>query len=195
MKKFAQILFISLCLSQLALVSMAQARMIYINDNLRVGVRPEPSTQVAPFSVAVTGMRLEVLEQQPGYLKVRTNKGEIGWIKDIYVSDQPPAVLRIKTLKTRHQVLKQQMQKKEETINILQTANTVLNEQIDSLKKDRNRWQLEKARQDYLQQGWVNSRLWWWISLAGLLLVAAAFTSGMIWHRQQAMKRLGGLRV
>ena len=169
--------------------------MIYINDNLRVGVRSEPSTRVAPFSVVVTGMRLEVLEQQAGYLKIRTNKGEVGWIKDIYVSDQPPAVLRIKTLETRHQALKQQMQKQEETIKILETANMALNEKIDSLKKDRSRWQLEKARSDYMQQGRVNSRFWWWISLAGLLLVAAAFTSGMIWHRQQAMKRLGGLRV
>ncbi len=175
--------------------SVAQARSIYVNDNLRVGVRPEPSSQVAPFSVVVTGMRLEVLEQQPGYLKIRTNKGEVGWIKDIYVSDQPPAVMRIEKMKARYQDLKQQMQSQEETIKVLETVNLALNEQIDGLKKDRSRWQLQKARSDYLQQGAINGRFWWWISLAGLLLVAAAFTSGMLWHRQQAMKRLGGLRV
>lgn len=192
---FARILFSGLCLSQLVLATVVQARTIYINDNLRVGVRAEPSNLVAPFSVVVTGMRLEVLEQQPDYLKVRTNKGEVGWIKDIYVSDQPPAVMRIEALKTHYQGLKQQMQEQEETIKILETASLALNEQLDSLKKDRSRWQLEKARSDYLQQEAVSGRFWWWISLAGFLLVAAAFTSGMIWHRQQAMKRLGGLRV
>ncbi|HEB56946.1 MAG TPA: TIGR04211 family SH3 domain-containing protein [Gammaproteobacteria bacterium] len=195
MKMFSQIVFTALCLSQLMLVSVAQARMIYINDNLRVGVRSEPSSRVAPFSVVVTGMKLEVLEQLPDYLKIRTAKGEVGWIKDIYVSDQPPAVMRIKTLKTRYQELKQQILEQDDSIKILETANLALNEQIDNLKKDRSRWQLEKARSDYLQQEAVNGRFWWWISLAGLLLVAAAFTSGMIWYRQQTMKRLGGLRV
>ncbi len=195
MKMFGRILFTALCLSQLLLVSVAQARMIYINDNLRVGVRSEPSSRVAPFSVVVTGMKLEVLEQLPDYLKIRTDKGEVGWIKDIYVSDQPPAVMRIETLKTRHQQLKQQIRERDKSIKILETANLALNNQIDNLKKDRSRWQLEKARNDYLQQEAVNGRFWWWISLAGLLLVAAAFTSGMIWYRQQTMKRLGGLRV
>ncbi len=195
MKMFSRILFIALCLSQLVPGSVARAREIYINDNLRVGVRSEPSNRVAPFSVVVTGMKLEVLDQVPDYLKIRTNKGEVGWIKDIYVSDQPPAMMRIKILKIRHRELKQQIQKRDESIKILETANLTLNEQVDSLKKDRNRWQLEKARGDYLQQEAVNGRFWWWISLGVLLLVAAAFTSGMIWYRQQTMKRLGGLRV
>ncbi len=190
---FVRILFTGLGLFLLS--SIVQAKMIYVNDNLRVGVRAEPSSQIAPFSVVVTGMRLEVLEQRSGYMKIRTNKGEVGWVKDVYVSEQPPAVMRIEKLKARYQDLQQQMQAQEETIKILETANLSLNNQIDSLKKDRSRWQLQKARSDYLQQGAVNGRFWWWISLAGLLLVAAAFTSGMLWHRQQAMKRLGGLRV
>lgn len=195
MTMFARALCAALCLSQFVLLPVVQARMIYVNDNLRVGVRSEPSTRVAPFSVVVTGMKLEVLDQLPDYLKIRTNKGEVGWIKDIYVSNKPPAMLRIKPLKTRNQALKRQIQKRNESITILETANLSLNEQIDNLKKDRSRWQLEKARSNYLQQEAVNGRFWWWISLAGLLLVAAAFTSGMIWYRQQTMKRLGGLRV
>ncbi len=191
----ARILCAILCLAQLVLGSVAQAKMIYVNDNLRVGVRSEPSSRVAPFSVVVTGMKLEVLDRLPDYLKIRTSKGEVGWIKDIYVSDKPPAMMRIKPLKIRNQALKQQIQKENKSIAIMETANLALTEQIDNLKKDRSRWQLEKARSDYMQQKAVNGRFWWWISLAGLLLVAAAFTSGMIWYRQQTMKRLGGLRV
>jgi len=195
MNVFARIVWIGLCLAQIVLASVAQAKMIYVNDNLRVGVRAEPNSQIAPFSVVTTGMKLEVLEQQTGYLKIRTNTGDVGWIKDIYVSERPPAVMRIKSLKTRNQGLKQQMQEQDETIKVLEMANLALNDQVDGLKKDRSRRQLEKARSDYQIQGTVNSRFWWWISLGGLLLVAAAFSSGMIWHRQQAMKRLGGLRV
>ncbi len=195
MKVFARILLLGLCLGQIALGSAAQARMIFVNDNLRVGVRMEPNSQIAPFSVVTTGMKLEVLEQQAGYLKIRTNTGEVGWIKDIYVSEKPPAVMRIKALKIHNQGLQRQMQEQDETIKVLEMANLALNDQVDSLKKDRSRRQLEKARSDYQLQGAVNSRFWWWISLGGLLLVAAAFTSGMIWHRQQTMKRLGGLRV
>ncbi len=192
MTVFFRILWMFFCTGLLVIALPAQARTIYINDNLRVGVRAEPSTQVAPFSVVVTGMRLEVLDEQPGYLKIRTPKGETGWIREIYVSEQPPAVMRIETLKTRYRELEQQYREQGENIKILESANLALNDKIDALKQERSRWQLEKARSEYQRSG---HGFWWWISLAGLLLAAASFTSGVLWHRQQAMKRLGGLRV
>ena len=196
MKQFFRNFGLSIVLVTSILVSPAvSGKSLYVNDNLRVGVRAEPSSRVVPFSVVVTGMKLNVLEQADGYIKIKTNKGEIGWVKDIYVSETPPAVLQIKSMKKKYEAQEQQLRVFEERAKVLELSNQHMMEQIDALKVERSTLQLEKARSDYLLESDSSSRIWWWIMLGSLLLTAAAFSSGMIWYRQQTMKRLGGLRV
>ena len=55
----------------------ASSQSIFVNDNLRVGVRAEPSTQVVPFSVVITGMKLKVLDKIDGYIKIETKKDTV----------------------------------------------------------------------------------------------------------------------
>lgn len=196
MKQYFRILSLVVTISASVFISpIVSGKSIYVNDNLRVGVRAEPSSQVVPFSVVVTGMKLNVLDQADGYLKIETDKGETGWVKDIYVSETPPAVLQIKSLNKKYQAQKQQLQALGETAKVLELANQHMLKQLDELKEERNRLQLEKARSDYLLESDSSSRLWWWIVLGSLMLTGAAFSSGMIWNRQKTMKRLGGLRV
>lgn len=179
----------------LSCFSTVSAKSVYVGDNLRVGVREAPSSHAPPFSVVLTGMKLKVLDKQPGFLKIETDKGVSGWVKDIYVTDTAPAKIQMETLKRELQENKVLLQDLEETAKILEMSNRGLLEEIDVLKQERSRLQLEKARSDYLLNEDDNSQLWWWLSLGMLLLSAASFTSGMIWYRQQTMKRLGGLRV
>lgn len=56
-------------------------RYCYVNDSLRIGVRAEPNTSVAPQNVVITGMQLEVLEREGSYIKIRSDDGVEGWIK------------------------------------------------------------------------------------------------------------------
>jgi len=66
--------------------TLSAAEYVYISDNLRVGVRTEPVSGLPPISVVFTGMRLELHENVDGYVRITTNKGISGWIKDIYVT-------------------------------------------------------------------------------------------------------------
>ena len=134
MKQLFKNFGISLVLVTGILVSPAvSGKSIYVNDNLRVGVRAEPSSRMVPFSVVVTGMKLNVLEQADGYIRIKTDKGEIGWVKDIYVSETPPAVLRIKSLKKKYEAQKKQLRAFEETAKILELSNQRMMDQIDGL--------------------------------------------------------------
>jgi SH3 domain protein len=185
-----------LIISGLSMFSSATlAKSVYVGDNLRVGVREAPSSHAAPFSVVLTGMKLKVLDEQPGFLKIETSKGVSGWVKDIYITHTPPAMIQIETLKQELLDNRTLMQNLEETAKVLEMSNRGLLAEIDTLKQERTRLQLEKARSDYLLTEDSNSQVWWWLSLGIVLLAAASFSSGMIWYRQQTMKRLGGLRV
>ncbi|MDH5571087.1 MAG: TIGR04211 family SH3 domain-containing protein [Gammaproteobacteria bacterium] len=196
MNQFYRVMSLSVFIIASLIISPAvSGKTIYVNDNLRVGVRAEPSSRVVPFSVVVTGMKLNVLDEADGYIKIETDKGETGWVKDIYVSETPPAVIQIMSLKKSYEEREQQLRVLEETAKVLELANQRMMKQIDELKEERGRLQIEKARSDYLLESDPSSRLWLWIVLGSLLITGAAFSSGMIWNRQQTMKRLGGLRI
>ena len=49
-------------------VGLVQAKTVYINDQLRVGIRPEPNNDSAPLVVVMTGDKLELLDSNSGYV-------------------------------------------------------------------------------------------------------------------------------
>jgi len=176
--------------------SLSLAETAYVSDHLRVGVRPEPEN-TAPVGVVTSGMKLEILDRDGAYIKIRSESGQQGWIKDIYVVSEPPAIIQLKQVKAQSEKMQLQLKTLEENNNVLQQANQSLSEKVEELETQRNRYQLEKAKQqsnrlsgsEKTSQGWL-----WWI-LAIIVLAGIGFVSGINWHRQQIMKRLGGLRV
>jgi len=185
------IYFVSFILSlMLSSFYVHAADYIYISDNLRVGVRTEPVSGVPPISVVFTGMRLEVLERTEGYIKIKTDKGVEGWVKDIYVTKKAPAIIQLNTFRAKYDKLKQELSQGGETSKMLEKANMALSEQLDELKTERREWSRERAEMlasQYKETSWL-----WIVEL--IVLAVASFAAGFYWHRSQAMKRLGGLR-
>jgi len=182
-----------LLLSLFSAPAQAETDIAYINDILRVGVRPEPDSRVTPIGVVVTGMKLEVLDRRDNYVQIRTDKGLTGWIKDIYVTQEPPAMIQLKQLKDGQKDANERLVELQQNLQVLQEANNTLNEQVDQLKSERSELQMRVARNTSGQQ--QNHYFWiWW--LIGLCVVAvAAFAGGIAWHRQETSRRLGGLRL
>lgn len=177
----------------LLLVSLnVMAETVYVSDKLRVGVRPEPDNSYTPVAVVQTGMELTVLDRQNGYLKIESANGITGWIKEIYAVQQKPAILKLQNLEKENTELATELKSQQETINTLEAANKTLNESMDSLKREHSRLQLLQARSRASQEQ-SGSTWYWWVLLSALIGVGG-FVAGMQWHRQQTMKRLGGLR-
>lgn len=171
----------------------AVAETVYVSDNLRVGVRPEPDNGYTPVGVVLTGMELKVLDRQNGYLKIETTQGTTGWIKDIYVIEQKPAILKLEQLQKKHLAVSARLKDTQETLKSLETVNRSLNEQVEKLKQERSELQLIQAKSISNQQQSKSTWYWWLVALA--VVISGGFIGGMQWNRYQAMKRLGGLRV
>lgn len=167
------------------------AEYIYISDNLRVGVRTEPAISTPSISVVSTGMRLKVEGRTEGYIKITTDKGVTGWIKDIYATKKAPAIIQLNNFRKKYDKLSKERGKDLKTFATLKKANKALNKQINELKLERREWESERIN---LLADQDEESSWYWPAGVVVLLLFC-FIAGALWYRTQAMKRLGGLRV
>lgn len=164
---------------------------VYISDNLRVGVRVEPASGTPPIGVVFTGMRLKVHEKAEGYLKITTDKGVTGWIKDIYVTEKEPAIIQLNTLRVKYKQLEKELSAGNDSSAVLEKANLSLNNQLEEMKVERSEWSTERAKllaSQYKESSWL-----WVVEI--LILIVVSFVAGIFWYKSYVMKRLGGLRV
>ena len=186
--------FLSSIISLIALsysVTVNAAEYVYISDNLRVGVRTEPVSGIPPISVVFTGMRLEVHEKVDGYVKITTDKGVTGWIKNIYVTQKAPAIIQLNTLRKKYDDLKEELSQGSDASSILEKANMALTDQVDGLKAERREWSQDRAK---IMASQYKESSWFWL-IEILVLIALSFAAGVFWYKMQVMKRLGGLKV
>ncbi|MDZ7805413.1 TIGR04211 family SH3 domain-containing protein [Thiohalophilus sp.] len=165
---------------------------VYISDMLRVGVRPEPDSRVTPVGVVTTGMHLEVLARRDGYIRIRTDKGLTGWIRDIYTTEEPPAMIRLEQVREQRAAMEKELTELRQAVNALEEANQTLNSQLDELKAERSKLQLRVARSAAQTKKSGSTVIFWVIGL--VLIGIAAFAGGVVWQRYQTSRRLGGLR-
>jgi len=184
-------------LTLMCLPLWAAAQQVYINDNLRVGVRPFPSSSAAPVAVVTTGMRLRVIDRVDGYLKIRGKNNVEGWIKDIYVADEAPSIIKLHKLQARYASATEELKRLKADLQVAHAATRLLSEQLDTQKMDTSKLQSELAHKMGLErlEETQHSLLWWFSLFVIPGLALAAFYAGIVWYRNQAMKRLGGLRV
>lgn len=199
-------LMVMLLLSMFTAMVFA-ADYVYVNDELRVGVRPKPSSRSNATSVVITGMRLEVLEKRGNYLRIRTDKGDEGWVKKTYTTTQAPAAVRLKKLQQQLQSQQAPQQDPEENkalrkeISSLNEANSQYRDQILGLTQ-----RLEQASNAPKQQPEQPSAtsfaeirslgsVLWWLPLAILVSIVVGFFLGAQWFKRYTMRKLGGLNI
>jgi len=176
----------------LAVSSSLVAQQVFVKDSLRVGVRAEPGNTAAPISVVTTGMKLEIIERDGIYVKVKMPSGVEGWIKATYVSETAPSIIKLEELQVQFQALKSQQEKQGQHVEATALNNKNLSAEIEQLKQANA--ELRVQLQDEEQTGFAIGLAYAW--KIGLLLIAVigGFAVGATWYRKQTMKRLGGLR-
>ncbi|GMR08396.1 MAG: hypothetical protein BMS9Abin26_1401 [Gammaproteobacteria bacterium] len=197
---------------------VSAADYVYVSDELRVGVRPNPGRQGSATSVVTTGMRLEILEQRGNYLRIRTDKGKEGWVKKTYTTTQAPAAVRLKKLQqqlqSRQPVQQDQAQNKSllKEISSLKEASSQYRDQILDLtqqleqasnasvtyKQEMERQadkQAEQLSTTSLAAAQSQTADLWWVPLVILISIVAGFFLGAQWFKRYTMKKLGGLNI
>lgn len=172
-------------------VNVYAAQYVYITDHLRVGVRSEPVSGVPPVNVVFTGMRLEEHERTAGYVRITTDKGISGWIKEIYVTKKAPAIIQLNVFQAKYDKLNKELIKGNDSVAVLEKENKVLSEQVNEFKSEQREWLKERAE---LMLSQNQESFWLWI-VAIIVLISMSFVAGVFWYKTQVTKRLGGLRI
>lgn len=193
-KNFTRIVLLFLFATHLAIV---QAETVYVDDRLRVGVRKETGSRIAPHAIVYTGMKLEILEKDGNFIRIRTEKGIEGWIKKTYVTTERPAKELLAELKQSHDELKNRYEalKNEiggsgngdasEKTEGLQKQNDILEEQIMEMESS--------SKVDNGSSPTTNQYDSWLSSVTiNILMALVGFSAGFIWFRRQMLRRLEG---
>ena len=69
------------------------AETLYVTDMLRLSVNEQPKSQGKLVTTLKSGDTLTVLDRQPGYAKIQTVDGLVGWTKSAYLVVDKPARL------------------------------------------------------------------------------------------------------
>ena len=143
-------------------VTNTQAETRYISDQLVVSLREQPQKGAQSIIFLKTDVSVEVLEEAGAFFKVKTKAGEIGYIKQNYLTATTPKTVVIKQLQKERDRLankvdnmQQQVAKttsqSDKTQQELATQLTEARKQFDALEKELGESQstLTRTRQDY----------------------------------------------
>ncbi len=173
------------------ILPVAHAESVYVTDNLRIGVRPEPDNNAPPIGVIVSGMKLEVLKRSDDYVKIRSAEGMEGWVKEIHITRDVPVRAQLDKVTLQLQQATKDIDEKTALLKTTQDSNTQLADTVTTLRQSNQHLSSQLESLGAVQG---RSLLWLWIAIGILLTAGASFYAGVLWHRNYVTDRLGGLR-
>lgn len=107
----------------LLVIQTAEAKTVYVTDNLNLSLRSEESDRGKVIKMLPTGTPLEVVSQnkKTGYSRVRLKSGEEGYFPTRSTMKEPPS--------------RYQLEAANKSLDSLQTENASLKEELEALKK------------------------------------------------------------
>ncbi len=176
-------------------ISMSFAETVYVSDNLRVGVRPSPDSSIAPINVVTSGMHLTVIESEGGYIKIKTETGITGWVKEVYMTKDIPIREKFDALNVKYEKQSGIIAELELSIENLTKVKMALITDLDNIRSDKSDIELKLARvleEKYVDQLGNGQNF---MIIIALIIFVIAFITGMLWYRYLVTRRLGGLRL
>ena len=123
-------------LTGFCLCSSVAAETRYIVDVLIVDVRDSMGTKYNKIATVKTGEAVEVLEETKRFVKVRTSKGDVGYISKQYVDSNLPKKVVISNLQSEVKRLKKKVMN-------LQADKDGFNDKIQAIKAQNESYQQE----------------------------------------------------
>ena len=152
----------SILLILLCSLSTSWAETRYVSDQLVVSLREQPQSNSSPITYMKTDMSVEVLGEAGEYFKVRSKKGETGYILQKYLTTaKPKSIIINKLQKERDQLagkIEEIRQQAASTTSQSSKSQQELALQLIDLRENntalQDKWlqsqaELKKTRQDY----------------------------------------------
>lgn len=179
----------------------AAAETAYVTDRVFLGLYAEPGVG-RPFRSLETGTPLEVLERTRRWARVRTPKGEEGWVRTAYLVPEPPARVTMPTLEKAHAELKAKLEETRAALERARGEAAGLKRALEQARAARReaeaaRDAVRKEAEDLrarLEGGGIRVPLVH-TALAVLAAAAAGLAAGWLLLARRIRRRYGGYRI
>ena len=194
----ARVLLVAALVGSASLAAQEPASVVYVTDELRLGLYATEETSGRALKTLVSGTRLDVLERALMSIRVRTEEGDEGWVKTAYVVPNEPARRRLAALESLQATTA-------ESLAAAETDKARLADRIASLEGE-----LAEARQgiaDLPEVVATNEALRaklsergvqvpiLWFALAIIVALIGGGCVGYWWLDQRVRRQFGGVRV
>ena len=178
------------------------AETLWVTDQLRLGLHRASDTSDRAFQTLLSGTKLEILERNAYYARVRLETGETGWVKAAYLAEEEPAAARVLPLTEQNEELQSEVlslqagiEERDQRLNRLEAELTRLEDQaganleeLEGLRLVESELESMKSQQAFSIPGPIA-----WPAL--VLALGAGFLGGYRWLDSRIRKRHGGFRV
>lgn len=124
--------------------SSALAQSLFVVPSAEIPIRRGQGTEYKIVAMVKDGTKVEFLEEEGFYTKVRLGSGKEGWMLSRFLSSDPPLDQVVERLQLENDQLKEKSYSANEKIKELTQALDTTKQELDSLRGER-----EKLGEDY----------------------------------------------
>jgi SH3 domain protein len=197
MKWFAFILFAWQCLA-----FPAQAETAYVTDMLQLDMYATVDMLDKPILRLRSGDELELLERKGRYARIRSEGGQEGWVKGLYLVDKEPARTRVNKLERSNEgmentvkKLRSQLSAEQSKVQELQQAQSGDAEQYSLTETELEDLRNENARLENRLSAYSSSVPVAWLLIAVGIALVGGIGGGWYWIDKRSRERHGGFRI
>ena len=205
MRYFTSFLLITL----LILPALSNASTVYVTDSLQLKLRVTANTDGEVVTTLHSGQKLNLLEQQKKFSKVKTDEGETGWVQTWFLTDEVPATYLVNQLTKEKESLENKLAAATDKIKNFDSAtareNKTLKNSIETLSNKINRLTKEQdtltdkvaAQSSELAKYRFTEKydLRLIVTVFFLIAFSVGFWAAHIWARTRERRRLSGYRL
>lgn len=172
----------------------------YVTDQLRLGFHRAPDTSDNPFRMLQSGEKVEVLERNRFYARVRASDGVEGWVKAGFLMNDRPAVLRVAEVEAKESELDAELERiaaeRESNGQEIASLKAKVDEATEQLQVvQAENLSLQQENEDFQKRFSIPSVPITWTLGGALFTLLAGFLLGLLWVDHRSRKRHGGIRV
>ena len=83
---------------------------VYVTDSLQLRVYSQPNDKSEVITTIESGDSVEIIERQTAYSQIKTIEEVQGWVKSVFLVDEPPAKLLYYSVSEQNKELKQHIE-------------------------------------------------------------------------------------